>query len=245
MHSMMSRCLLLFLLLLALVACRDPEAERREAEARAQAAQARVEALANEAFGQFEAVQSTNKPELALAYAEDIISRYPNSEAAKRLADSMPALRETARASAEKRRLESLWTYHAVDDAEAGGRVYTAYIRASNNANLRLVLRRHPAWGQSVYLLSDAGEFSCVKECRVAAKADGADLPKVLISEVKGNVPPAVFLEEDQRMLDIIVKAETFEISPGLKKEGDKSFLFEVSALDVEQLGPPVKGQNG
>ncbi|MBD8526055.1 hypothetical protein [Pseudomarimonas arenosa] len=238
------RILLCLVLFAGLLGCSDPEAERREAEARAQAAQARIEALADEAYRQFEAVQSTNKPELALAYAEDILSRYPNSRAAQRLSEQLPKLREVAKASAEQRRLESLWTYHAVDDQEAGGRVFTAYVRAKNNSNLRLVLRRHPAWGQSVYLLADSDEFSCVKECRVAARADDQDLPKVLISEVKNNVPPAVFLEEDQKMLEIIDQAQTFEISPGLKKQGDKRFLFEVSALDLEQLGPPVKGQN-
>ena len=242
------RSLLRWLMVLALVplllGCRDPEAERREAEARAQAIQARAEGLAQEALRQLEAVRNTDKPELALAYAEDIISRYPNTEVAKTLNGELAQMRKTAKAAAEKRRLESLWTYHAVDDKEAGGRVYTAYIYASNNPSLRLVLRRHPAWGQSVYLLSDNDDFSCKEECRVAAKADGEDLPAVLISLAKGNKPPAVFLEEDEKMLAVIDQASHFEINPGLIKQAEKLFLFEVSALDIEQLGPPVKGQN-
>ena len=242
------RSMVRFLMVLALfpllLGCRDPEAERRQAEARAQAIQAREEGLAQEALRQLEAVRKTDKPELALAYAEDIISRYPSTVVAKNLNGELPEMRKMAKATAEKRRLESLWTYHAVDDKEAGGMVHTAYIYASNNSSLRLVLRRHPAWGQSVYLLSDNDDFKCREECRVTAKADGEDLPPVLISLAKGNKPPAVFLEEDQKMLAEIDRASRFEINPGLIKQPEKTFLFEVGALNIDQLGPPVKGQN-
>jgi hypothetical protein len=240
---MTSRCLLLLCLLFGLLGCVDREAQQRELAAQRQA---RAEAAAAEGAAQVDAVLRDGKLEIAHAYAVDVVSRYAATQAGRALAARLPELERQARAIAEARRLENLWTYHQVDDAEAGGTVHTAYIQAATQGGgapqVRLVLRRHPAWGQSIYLLMDSGgDFACQDQCRVALKVDSDEPQPLLISRAKDNVPPAVFIEEDRKLLPIIEKARSLRISLPLAGGGEREFLFEVAALKPEQLGPAVR----
>lgn len=239
-----ARSALPWMFALVLAACGDPEAARRAAEAQAAA---RTEALAGEAYRQWQAVQQSGKEELSYAFAQDLVSRYPQSQAARTLQPQLPALKQRADAVAEQRRLESLWTYHAVDDQEYKGMVYTAYIHASSSGagasvpGVRLVLRRHPSWGQSVYLLIDRDDFACKNECRLAVSVDGAAPQSLLISRAEGANPPALFLEEDAKALDLIDKAQRVSMAIPLSTGSTVDYLFEVGALDISQLGPPIK----
>ena len=229
---------------LLVVGCVDREAQQRE---RAAQMQARAEAAAAEGAAQVDAVLRDGKLEIAHAYAVDVVSRYGNTEAGRALAARLPALEKQAQEIAEARRLQNLWTYHQVDDAEAGGTVYTAYIHgvaqgAGSAPQVRLVLRRHPSWGQSIYLLMDSGgDFACQGECRVSWTLDDSDPQPLPISRAEGNVPPAVFIEQDRRVLPLIEKARALRIRLPLAGGGEREFLFEVSALDSDRLGPPVK----
>lgn len=244
--SVLRRCSVLLALLagLMLAGCVDREAQQR---AHAAQVQARAEAAAAEGAAQVDAVLRDGKVEIAHAYAVDVVSRYANTEAGRALAARLPELEKQARAIAEARRLENLWTYHKVDDREAGGTVYTAYIHgvaegAGSAPQVRLVLRRHPSWGQSIYLLMDSGgDFACQGDCRIPLSADGGEAQQILISRAKDNVPPAVFIEEDRKVLPIIEKARSLRIDLPLLGGGSRAFVFEVAALRPEELGPPVK----
>ncbi|MCK7595577.1 hypothetical protein [Pseudomarimonas salicorniae] len=240
-----TRILLLCAALLA-AGCVDREAQQRE---RAAQMQARAEAAAREGAAQVDAVIRDGKIEIAHAYAVDVVSRYGNTEAGRALAARLPELEKQAGAIAEARRLDNLWTYHKVDDAEAGGMVYTAYIHgvsrgAGSAPQVRLVIRRHPSWGQSIYLLMDSGgDFACNDECRIPLTVDDGEPRQILISRAKDNVPPAVFIEEDRKVLPIIEKARRLTIDLPLAGGSSRDFVFEVSALKMDELGPPPKGK--
>lgn len=237
--------LILPLAAVLLAACGDPEAARQAAAAQAAA---RLEAQANAAMAQFQAVKQSGKEELSYAFAQDLISRYPNSSAARTLQTELPALKVAAEKVAEQRRLESLWTYHAVEDQEFKGTVYTAYIHGSMTGagaqapDIRLVLRRHPSWGQSVYLLIERDDFACQNECRVPLSADGAAAQQTLISRAEGNIPPAVFLEDDAKALAAVDAAREIVLSLPLASGRTLDVRFEVGAFDLSKLGPPIKG---
>lgn len=238
---------LLFPVLCALLlagGCVDREAEQRQHLAQMQA---RAEAAAREGASQVDAVLRDGKAEIAHAYAVDVVSRYAATEAGRALAARLPELERQAQAIAEARRLQNLWTYHRVDDAEAGGTVYTAYIHgaaqgAGSAPQVRLVLRRHPAWGQSIYLLMDSGgDFACQGDCRVPLAVDQQAPQPMLISRAENNVPPAVFIEEDSAVLRLIEQARSLTITLPLAAGGERAYLFEVSALNSDELGPPIK----
>lgn len=238
------RSLLVLLIPLA-AACTDREAQQRAA---AEQARARMEAAAAQGARQVDEVLATGKVEIAYAYAVDVVSRYPGTQATQALAARLPALKAQADALAEARRLESLWTYHEVDDKEAGGTVYTAYIHGridgagASPPQLRLVLRRHPSWGQSVYLLLDSGgDFACQKECRVPLVADDAAPTPTLVSRAEGNIPPALFIEEDVKALALIENSKALRLELPLADGATHSVLFEVEALDIGKLGPAPK----
>lgn len=242
--SVAARALLCLLLPLA-VACTDREAQQRAA---AEQARARAEAAAAQGARQVDEVLASGKVELAYAYAMDVASRYPDTQATAALQARLPELKAQAEKLAEARRLEALWTYHEVDDAEAGGTIYTAYIQGvvegagGTPPQLRLVLRRHPAWGQSVYLLLDSGgDFACQKECRVPLAADAGEPKPTLVSRAEGNIPPALFIEEDVKALALIQASKTLRLELPLADGTTRAFLFEVGALDIEKLGPAPK----
>jgi hypothetical protein len=214
----------------------------------AEQARARAEAAAAQGARQVDEVLAAGKLELAHAFAVDVISRYPGTQSSKALQERLPQLEADAKRVAEARRLEGLWTYHAVDDAEAGGTVRTAYIHGvaegptSSAPQLRLVLRRHPSWGQSVYLLMDSGgDFACQTECRVPLAADGGEPRPTLVSRAEGNIPPALFIEDDRKAVALIDQSNRLRLELPLAGVETRAFVFEVAALDLDKLGPPPK----
>lgn len=239
-----SRIPLIILASVALAACTDMEAERKAAEARTRA---QAEAIANQGSTQVREALAAGDLERAYAQAKQVAEQFPETAAGKQLAATLPALSKQAERASEKRRLEDLWTYHAVDDKEAGGIVYTAYIAGeqmddSAPAGVRLVIRRHPSWGQSVYLLMDSGgDFACSDECRMPQRVDGREPTPVLVSRAKDNVPPALFIEDDVSAARTLLSAREVVLSIAHQDGRTIDYRFEVSALDGAQLGPAPK----
>jgi len=169
------RSLALICLAALLAACSDDAAQRQAAEAAA----ARAEAVAGQMLRNLEESEAAGRPDLARAFAEDLVGRFPDTAAGRRAAERLPAIRMAAEAGLEARRLQGLWTYHEVEDAAAGGAVRTAFIYGQPVEGelppLRLVLRRHPAWGQSAYLLVAESDFACQDECQAALSVDSGD----------------------------------------------------------------------
>jgi len=243
-RPMLLRALLcLCLATISLGACGDREAAQRNA---AERARQKMEQAAEEGLRRVREVQAAGQVEIAHAYALDIVQHYPQTAAAQQLRGELPALEAAATQSREVRRLAELWTYHAVDDKEAGGMVYTAYIHASsaNTAapKLRLVLRRHPQWGQSVYLLMDGGDFACTKPaCDAQWAADGGAPAKIVVSRAEGANPPALFIEDDAKALATVDAASRIELDIPLAGGKSERYLFEVAGLDITRLGPALK----
>lgn len=225
---------------LTLTACSDDAAQRQAAEASA----ARAEAAAAQMLQNLEASEASGRPDLARAFAEDLVGRYPSSAAGRIVAARLPAIRQAAEAGIEARRLESLWTYHEVDDASAGGAVRTAFIYGQPVSGelppLRLVLRRHPAWGQSAYLLVAESDFACQDECQAELSVDGGDAVRILISRAKGVVPPALFIERDAEFLTSLGSATELRLGLALADGRQASYRFEVAGFDLARLGPPI-----
>ena len=239
------RLILLLGAIVTTAACTDFEAERQAAAARAKA---QAESVANQGSAQVRQALAAGQAERAYALAKQVAEQFPDTAAGKQLATTLPALAKEAERVAEKRRLDSLWTYHAIDDDEAGGTVYTAYISGeqmddSAPAAVRLVLRRHPSWGQSVYLLMDSGgDFACAEECRMPEKIDGGEARSIVVSRAKDNVPPALFIENDVEAAGTLLSAREIVLTIAHADGRNIDYRFEVSALDGGRIGPAPKG---
>lgn len=223
--------LTLLLAVSALVGCKDRAAE--EQAARAAAAQ-RAETAAAEQARQYEAARGAGQWELAKAYADVLQADYAGTQAAQRVAATAADTAARAKAAYETRRLVALWTYHAQPLAKGEQRSGFIYAKAPASPRVRLVLRKHPEWGQSVYLLIDAGEFDCPKGCSVGIAFDDGAVKKFAATKPKENLQ-ALFVEDDKAFLKAMRQAKTVTIE-AVSAGKPLQPTFEVAGYDPARL---------
>lgn len=230
---------------LGLGACNN--AEKLEAERQARHARA-AEAKAAERLASFRQLQASGRKDLALNLAEDLVKTFPGTAAAKDVAPILDDLRAEVAAGIEERRLQGLWVYHSGEDAQAGGVVRSAYLYSSNTLGeaepgkdapkARLVLRRHPQWGDDVYLLTDRGHFACAEPCRVRVQFD--DAPPV---DYPGKLPetgePAMFVEDFKAIVAALPQAGQVRFEVTLDDGSRHAPVFEVGGYDETTIGNP------
>ena len=166
------------------------------------------------------------------------------SPAAATVKQTLDDVRAKGVAQRDSRRLARLWAYAATP--EAGGTQYTAAIEskeplksaasAKDAERIRLVLRQHPQWGQSVYLLLDNAKFDCSKGCAtLPVRFDDAPAQRM-----KATIPPtgepALFIDDDKGFIAKMLKAKSVAIDAAIKGEGAKTFVFEIGGYDASKL---------
>ena len=197
----------------------------------------------------YEQMRASQSWDLALSLGTEIGHKYPNSAAAASIGQTLEDVRAKATAQRESRRLAKLWTYTAVP--EAGGTQYAAAIesreplQAAANAKdaqrVRLVLRQHPKWGQSVYLLLDNATFDCSKGCpTLPVRFDDAP-PQRMKATIPPTGEPALFIDDDKAFIAKLQKARSVAIDVTIKGAGAKTLVFEVGGLDISKLPNPPK----
>lgn len=170
--------------------------------------------------------------QLATTMGHQIEDRYPGSAAAKEVAQSLPRIEARYLANAEKNRLAALWTYQTAP--MAGGIQSTAAIFNSTPTDIehvRLVLRKHTSWGQSVFLYGSGKGFVCKGVCTLAASFDGKRHPLKAYLPPTGE--PAIFIKDDVGFIAALRKAKKIVI-PVVLKDGDRKvdLLYEVGGYD-------------
>ncbi|MBB5015810.1 hypothetical protein [Rehaibacterium terrae] len=202
-----------------------PSPEERRAAAQAAAAQ-RAEAEAAEQWRLYEQNREDGNIELAAAYAELIVARYPATEAARALVPIIDEVRQQAAEAREARRLASLWRYQTAP--MAGGIQKTAVIHSSDGGqpNIRLVLRQHSEWGLSTFLLPDADVFDC-RRCQVGIAFDAAAPRRFAATKAADPQNPALFIDDKAAFLAALAKAKTMRIEVPVKG-GTRTLTFEV-----------------
>lgn len=206
-------------------------------------------AAANEAVVLFDQAMAEGRGQLARAYAQDILSKYPGTQAAAKVQAAMAEVEVMAAADRERTRLANMWVYHAV--GEVKGTTYTAFMYEAGSGSLpreerpQLVLRRHPEWGQNVYVLLPGGRIACGARCNVNLKIDDASPVRFEASQPEGAPVPAMFIEEDRRFFETLKTARWIEIEVPIRG-GKRSLRYEVGGIDLERMGPelPARPRN-
>lgn len=233
------RILVVLGLLLSLLACSGQSKTE-------QANRERYERFAAQQLSQYRATLAMGREDLALNFAEDLLNRFPGSAAAKEVEAEIGALRGKAQAQQDKQRLEGLWTYHAVPHESGEGTVYTAFLysegasgnspAAEDEPRLRMVIRRHPEWGESVYLLSDAGAYACGEPCPMRIAFDEGEWIDASGTPADSGSAPALFIERDfSSLLGDFRSTRRFRVEIPLA-DGSREFGFEIDGLDAERL---------
>jgi hypothetical protein len=174
---------------------------------------------------------------LAAPVGEEIVRKYSGTPAAAEVQKTLPKVQAAAKAKAEHDRLASLWYYQRanVDGEQSTASTYSEP-RSANS--VRLVLRRHVKWGESVYLFAPDGSkgFVCKDLCNVAMRFDGkhetwkAYLPK--------TGEPAMFIKNEKRFIAAMQKAKVIEMDVTTKDQGKKTLTFEVDGYDPAKFLP-------
>ena len=170
--------------------------------------------------------------EMAVTMGHDILDHYPNSAAAKQVQQTLPAIEKRWKENSEKNRLAALWLYQ-VSPME-GGTQSTATIyssQPSGNDRVRLVLRRHTAWGQNAFLFGSGHGFVCRGNCTIPATFDGKAHGIKAFAPATGE--PALMIRDDRDFIAWLQKARkiTMDVTAvdGEKKE---TLVYEVGGFD-------------
>ncbi|MDE1898164.1 MAG: hypothetical protein KGI40_06005 [Xanthomonadaceae bacterium] len=207
--------------------------------ARQQAAQA---AAAAKEYTLYQQLLASHGDALAVPIGQEIVRKYPGTPAAAEVQQTLPALAAQAAATAERQRLRALWLYQAAP--MAGGRQTTAAISAvkpdGDPSAVRLVLRRHTIWGQSVYLYDDSNAgFLCKGMCTLTMRFDGrAERWQAYLPH---SSDPALFIKDDRRFIAAMEKAGTITMDVVRKPHREQTLRFEVGGFDPAQFPQPTK----
>ncbi len=182
---------------------------------------------------------------MAVSMGNDIVKRFPGSDAAKEVQQTLPAIEQRYTAASEKNRLAGLWLYQVAP--MAGGTQSTATIENSQPAGaerVRLVLRRHTSWGQSVFLYGSKPGFVCRGNCTIAATVDGKPVPIKAFAPSTGE--PALMMRDDAGFIAMLRKAKNISmgvtLAAGEKKE---NLVYEVGGFDPAKWATVDKGKGG
>ncbi|RDS83319.1 hypothetical protein [Dyella psychrodurans] len=217
--------------LLALAACSQQEPS---APSQADAAKAQAQAEADEANNQLQTYRKMlqmKSDEMASQLGQQIVQQFPNSDAAKEVQQTLPAVEQRWKETSEKRRLTALWTYQ-VGPME-GGTQSTASLYStspSGDRAVRLVLRRHTKWGQSVFMFGTGHGFVCKGNCMIQTQFDGKSHPLRAFLPTTGE--PAIFIRDDKPFIEAMEKTKRITMNVEMQDGGKQTLVFEVGGYD-------------
>lgn len=215
------------LFVLSLVACQPEPVDPSEDEA----AGAGKLAL-------YEAARADEDFEIAEMHGNQLDQDHGKTQAAATMRESIDDVRAQAEAMRERRRLLGLWDYQSV--AVEGGTQHSAAIYSkvpgfdaeaggpAPRPEARLVLRRHPEWGESAYLVLEMSTLRCGPPCRLKIRFDDAPAREFAGEPADTGSGPAVFIKDEPGFLKAMAEAERVRIE--LPRNGVlvPSFEFEV-----------------
>jgi len=201
-----------------------------------QAAAAEADAARN--LDTYRQLLRIHSDQMAVTLGKEIIARHPDSAAATEVMKTLPAIEKRWQEASEKSRLAGLWLYQV--SPMAGGTQSTATIansRPASGGRVRLVLRRHSDWGQSVFLYGEKPGFVCRGNCTLVARVDGK------VVKIKAFAPstgePALMIRDDQAFLKLLNRAKTLEFDVTLARDESKpTLVYEVAGFDAARWVP-------
>jgi hypothetical protein len=217
--------------LLAVAACSQ---QGQNAPSQADAAKAQAQVEANEANAQLQTYRQMlqiKNDEMAAQLGQEIVQHFPNSDAAKEVQQTLPDVEQRWKETSEKRRLAALWTYQ-VGPME-GGTQSTASLfseRPSGDRAVRLVLRRHTKWGQSVFMFGTGHGFVCKGNCVIQAQFDGKPHPLHAFLPTTGE--PAIFIRDDKPFIEAMEKTKRITMDVEMQDGGKQTLVFETGGYD-------------
>jgi glucose/arabinose dehydrogenase len=243
-HTRLVLSALLCAALAATTACTDREAQRQaqaaaEAEAKEQAA--------TQLQREYDAAVTANNWELARVHGAALLAQYPGTPAATALEASLADVTAKADAAREQRRLAALWNYARVAAGKGEQRSAAIFSKEAVDtggqapATVQLVIRDHPEWKRSAYLVLEGGDFDCYGGCKVKVAFDDAAAKPMSAWRPKTDEAIAMFIEDYRGLWKQMRKSQVLKIEFPVKggpakAGGTRTAVFEVGGLDGSQM---------
>lgn len=221
---------------LLLAACsQQPDAPTLSADQ--QKAQADA-AAAQRTLTTYRQLLKLHNDEMVVTMGKDIVSRFPGSDAAKEVQQTLPAIEKRYEANREKNRLAALWTYQVAP--MAGGTQSTASIYNTQHGDddqVRLILRRHTRWGQSAFLYGSKPGFVCRGNCTITGKADGKPVQIKAFKPDGGE--PALMIRDDKAFIALLKKTRKLDLDVTmLDGKKNETLVYELGGFDPAKWKP-------
>lgn len=198
-------------LVLALSACQPEPVDPAEDEV-----------AAAELLAQYERARADEEYALAEQHADLLDQRHGRTAAAATMRRTIDEVRAQADAMRERRRLVGLWDYQSVP--VDGGTQHSAAIYSkvadlggdyggpAPRPEARLVLRRHPAWGESAYLVLEMSRLRCGPPCTLQIRFDDAPARAFAGEPADTGNGPALFIKDHDGFLEAMSAAQRVRI---------------------------------
>jgi hypothetical protein len=228
------------LCVLSLVGCSNAEPEQAPVSAADQAGSAAL-------LASYESARSAGNWEAAESSADQLRDKYPDSQAAAKLAPGLPQVRTQAAAARELRRLRDLWDYQAVPAGKGVQRSASLYSRTvpaeegevAPAPDAQLVLRDHPEWGRSAYLLLAQSRFDCGKPCVLKIRFDQLPAQAFAGKQADSGKGPALFVEDEKLFIAMLSQAQEVRIQLPKGSGAVGSLVFEVGGYEPVRFEKP------
>lgn len=202
---------------------------------------------AAEVLRSYELARKENNWQAAEAYADRLQHKFPDSAAAATAASSIAQVREHADQEREHKRLLALWDYQAI--AVGKGVQRSAAIQSRTvaveegeplpNPDAQLVLRDHPSWGRSAYLLLAQSRFNCGTPCAMQISFDGGAAQRFAGKQADSGKGPALFIEDKERFISALASARQVRIELPKGSGTLPAMVFEVAGYQPKRFEKP------
>lgn len=236
---------------LALAVCSSgsnaPSASAQDATA---LAKANAEAQSRKSLELYEQTRASGSLDIAAQVGAETVAKYPGSAAAAKIKETLAEVTAKAKEDSEKRRLAGLWAYTVV--SVRGGTQYAASIENNPPLSLpglvgkdakhaHLILRQHPEWGQTVYLMLDNEKFNCKAGCKNLPVSFDGEPAKPWKATIPPTGEPALFIDDEEAFFARVLKAKNVAIDVALVENGKRTLVFETGGLDTSHLPNTTK----
>jgi hypothetical protein len=151
-----------------------------------------------------------------------------------------PAQVAAEQAAAEARRLAALWDYQSVaveGGVQKSASIYSRTVPVEEGelapiADARLVLRDHPSWGLSAYLVLTQSRFDCGKPCAMEIAFDDQPPKRFAGKQADTGTGPALFINDDGAFLEALKRAKLVRITLPKGSGLVSTLKFEVGGYD-------------
>ena len=179
---------------------------------------------------------------LAGEIGDGIVQRFPGTEQATEVSKTLTDVRTKGETASEEKRMSRLWIYQN-GVSESGGTQNTASIFSNEggaNDRVRLILRRHSAWGLSVYIFGNGKGFACTGVCKLPARFDGE--PTTIAAYLPETGEPAIFIKDEKGFIAKMQKAKKISIDLQSRDNGKQTLTFDVGGYDDSKFPALAKG---